>query len=99
MKIKYSAQAKRDLLGISKYITDSLYNPKSASSTAEMIMKEISRLEDSPYVGTPVVFEFTEIVGVRVIRYKNYGAFYRISENIVYIDRVLYLKRDYMKLF
>ena len=43
--------------------------------------------------------EFDDIFsGYRFVMFKNYLAFYRISGSDIYVDRVLYAKRDFMKI-
>lgn len=97
MKILISEYAISDLQSISSYIGLNLHNKNASDDIATGILREINRLKDSPFIGTPVLFRHSNIISIRVIRYGNYGAFYRVVGDSIEVDRVLYLKSDYRK--
>ena len=95
-RILLSDEAERDLEAIGEYIAKKLKNPQAALNTIRGIKKAIDKLKDFPLIGTPL----SSIVNVdtvyRCVGYGNYLAFYRPVGDNVYIDRVLYNKRDYI---
>lgn len=97
-KVNYSPSALRDLDSIDDYISFELSNVHAAEMLISDIIEAIDRLEEFPLSGTPLY----SIVDLETDYYflvvKNYLVFYRFLNNVVYIDRVLYSKRDYLKI-
>ena len=100
MKFKtvFSPLAIDDLDELWDYISDVLKNPIAAENTVNGILDKIDLLEDQPAIGVQLVFDDGLNSGYRYVIYNNYLAFYRIYPDTVYVDRVIYGKRDYMKL-
>lgn len=98
-RIEYSPRALKDLDGILDYIEKELCNPSVAQNTVEGIMDKIDILMSFPEAGAKLEFENGLNSGYRYVSFKNYIAFYRLgSDDIVYIDRVVYSGRDYMRI-
>ena len=98
-RIEYSPRALKDLDGIWDYIEKELCNPSAAQNTVEGIMDKIDILMSFPEAGAKLEFENGLNSGYRYVSFKNYIAFYRLgSDDIVYIDRVVYSGRDYMRI-
>ena len=98
-RIEYAPRALKDLDGIWDYIEKELCNPSAAQNTVEGIMDKIDILMSLPEAGAKLEFENGLNSGYRYVSFKNYIAFYRLrAEGIVYIDRVVYSGRDYMKI-
>lgn len=98
-RIEYSPRALKDLDGIWDYIEKELCNPSAAQNTVEGIMDKIDILMSFPEAGAKLEFENGLNSGYRYVSFKNYLAFYRLrSDGIVYIDRVIYSGRDYMRI-
>ncbi|MDY4812704.1 MAG: type II toxin-antitoxin system RelE/ParE family toxin [Ruminococcus sp.] len=97
-KIKYSPEALNDLDEIWKYISVNLSNLISANNTINGILDTIDVLKEFPKSGKPLEFSNGIKTNYRFVRYKNYIAFYRISDNNIFVDRIIYGKRDYMKI-
>lgn len=96
--VVYSPLAKRDLDEIYDYISSEIKNPSAASGTVDAILNAADSLEDFPYVGS-LVEGLPPIYGeYRFITVRNYIVFYRLSEGQVFIDRILYGRRDYLRL-
>ena len=55
-------------------------------------------LQEQAEIGKPLYFSSNLFSGYRFLVYKNYLAFYRMSGGTVYIDRIIYGNRDYMRL-
>lgn len=98
-RIEYSPRALKDLDGIWDYIEKELCNPSAAQNTVEGIMDKIDILMSFPEAGAKLEFENGLNSGYRYVSFKNYIAFYRFgSDDIVYIDRVVYSGRDCMRI-
>ena len=97
-KIVYSPKARNDLDEIWTYISEKLLNPSAAEATVNGILDTIDMLQAQTEIGKPLYFSSDLFSGYRFLVYKNYLAFYRTSEDTVYIDRIIYGKRDYMRL-
>lgn len=98
-KVEYSPRAQKDLDEIWDYIELELCNPSAAQNTVNGIMDKIDGLASFPESGAKLEFENGLNSGYRYVVYKNYLVFYRSKPNgIVYVDRVIYGGRDYMRL-
>ncbi|MBO6001665.1 MAG: type II toxin-antitoxin system RelE/ParE family toxin [Spirochaetales bacterium] len=98
MIIKYSRQFIEDVSEISNYVSNELNNPSSAEKLKASFFEEIERLSDSPFLGEALPPPF-QVFGrnLRRLVFRNYLIIYSVSEQIV-IERVLYAKRDWMRL-
>ena len=86
--IHYSAAALQDLDDIWSYVARELQNVSAAE-----------RLADYPEMG-PVLSSIADVreEGYRFLVTGSYIAFYRVADGGVYVDRVLYGRRDYLAL-
>jgi plasmid stabilization system protein ParE len=91
-----SDEAERDLEDIGDYIAKKLKSPQAALNTIRGIKKAIGKLEDFPLIGTPLSSIVNVDTDYRCVGYGNYLAFYRPVGDNVYVDRVLYGRRDYI---
>lgn len=96
-KIHYSPLALNDLDEIWEYITEELMNPSAVENTVNGIMDAVEVLADFLDTGVRLVFDGDLDSGYRFVIYKNYMAFYHTQNNMIYVDRVIYGKREYMK--
>lgn len=95
--VKFSPEALKDLDEIYDYIANFLKSP-AADNTIGTILDKTDLLADNPEIGTQLFFDNDLFSGYRYMVLNNYLAFYRISADSVFVDRVIYGKRDYMKL-
>ncbi len=95
--IEYSPESIKDLDDV---FTDVL----TASSSLEITHKYLDELQDKvesmakrPKTGTPLYYEdlFT---GYYFVRFKEYLAFYRLEDTRMLVDRILFRKRDYIRI-
>lgn len=95
-----SPEALHDLSDIKSYISDDLENPKAARSTVDKILKRIRRLVEHPLMGAALSSVCDVDTDERFLVCGNYLAFYHVSCRAaeVYVDRVLYGGRDYMRI-
>ena len=96
--IRYTPEAEEDLAGIKKYISEELGSSAAAISTVAKITKRIRNLEQFPEFGARLSSVIDIVTDYRVLVCANYLAFYRIDGNDVNIIRVLYGRRDYIKI-
>jgi addiction module RelE/StbE family toxin len=96
-KLHYTHEAQRDLDEIWDYIVSDLSNPSAAEQIVNRIMDAIEQLADFAEMGAPLSSVADIESDYRFIVCGNYLAFYRVDENEVYIDRILYGRRDYLR--
>ena len=97
-KLVYSPLAQRDLDGIHDYIALELENPSAAAETVEDILAAAESLEEFPLMGS-LVNELPFVSDeYRFLPVRNYLVFYRTAADRVFIDRILYKRRDYLPL-
>ena len=96
--LHYSPQALKDLDEIFDYIFTDKQNPIAARNTIEGIKNSIAELKTLDNIGVKVRLPGDLETPYRFIQYNNYLSFYRQIEKDVYIDRIIYGKRDYIKL-
>ncbi|MFQ9908245.1 MAG: type II toxin-antitoxin system RelE/ParE family toxin [Acutalibacter sp.] len=95
-KLHISDDARQDLAEIKQYIAEDLDSPSAAAQTVKAILKGIARLKEQSRIGAPL----SSIVPVeseyRFLVYGKYLTFYRVVAQDVYIDRILYGRRNYL---
>lgn len=97
-EIKFTPAALDDLRGIKSYISDDLCNEISAKSTVQRILENIRRLESFPECGAPLSSIIDLEVPYRFLVCGNYTAFYKVENNEIHIVRILYGRRNFMKI-
>ncbi len=93
-----SKEVQNDLAEIKAYITKELENPDAALATISRITKKIRTLKNQAYIGTLLSSVADIESDYRFLVSGNYLVFYRAYGKDVYIDRVLYGRRDYMRI-
>lgn len=97
-EVKFSLEAINDLQQIKAYITDELCNEQAAISTISKILKNIRMLESFPKSGASLETIVNFSTNYRYVICGNYTAFYRVENDIVFIVRVLFGRRDFMRI-
>ena len=97
-KLHLSPEAQEDLSEIKAYIAEDLENPQAALSTVTKITKTIRMLQDHALIGTPLSAVADVNSDYRYLVSGNYMVFYRVADKDVFIDRVLYGRRDYLRI-
>jgi plasmid stabilization system protein ParE len=95
-KVEYSPISILDIEQIGDYIEREYMNPIAAYNTVSKIQDTIENLTVFPFMGTPVSSIVDINTDYRFLVCGNYLVFHRANEDIVYIDRVLHGKRDYL---
>jgi addiction module RelE/StbE family toxin len=96
IKIRYSKLARNDLKDIKKYISNELSNPTAAQRVINNIAKRIRGLTQFPLMGAPLNVGDEAYADLRILVCGNYLAFYRPQGETIFIDRILYGRRDYL---
>lgn len=94
----YSPLARHDLDEIYDYIALELRNPSAAADTVNAILDGAESLEDFPLVGSIVEGLPFMTDEYRFLPVRNYIVFYRATESKVFVDRILYKRRDCLPL-
>lgn len=97
-EVKLSPLAQLDLKETKQYISAELENPIAAVNVLSKIIRNISYLENTPFMGAKLSSIIDIETDYRFLLCGNYTAFYRVEEQAVYIDRILYGRRDFVKL-
>ena len=96
--IHYSPKARDDLDEIWEYISFELCNPQAAEKTVNKIMDAVDELETFSESGA-LLSSVTDMESdYRFLTIGNYMVFYRVNGQDVYIDRILYGRRDYLRI-
>jgi toxin ParE1/3/4 len=93
-----SEKAKNDLLETKTYIEEELQNPASAKETVNNIIKSLRILQDFAQAGALLSSVVNIESDYRFLVSGNYISFYRIHNNEIYVDRILYARRNYMQI-
>ena len=97
-KLHLSPEAQADLSEIKAYIAEDLDNPQAALSTVAKITNTIRTLQEHALIGA-VLSAITDVNSdYRYLVSGNYMIFYRVAGKDVFVDRILYGRRDYMRI-
>lgn len=92
-----SPQFVDDLDGIVKYITEELENKAAANNLVIQVFKKIDQLVDFSAIGETLSSKTTIPTPYRYLVCGNYIILYRVDANDVYVDKILYGRRNYLK--
>lgn len=95
-EVHVSPKALEDLTEIKTYITDELENPQAAVSTVAKMIKTIRLLREHAQLGAPLSSVADIDSDYRYLISGSYMIFYRTADRNVFIDRILYARRDYL---
>jgi len=96
-KLKISPEAKNDLMEIKNYISDELHNPQAAVNLIVKITEKIRGLLKYPGIGSSLSAVIDIQTEYRFLVWDNYLIFYRYEDEAVYVIRILYGRRDYLR--
>ena len=85
-------------MDIRRYITEELDSPAAAENTLKKILKNIRMLETQPFIGAPLSSIVNIDTHYRFLVCGSYLAFYYVENDDVFIVRILYGRRDYIKI-
>ena len=96
--VKITPQATEDLLEIKNYIENELKNPIAAHNTIKTIVETYENLSTIGGTGIPVERYVPFPTDYKFVLSNNYSIFYRIDGDIVRVIRIMYTKRDFVKI-
>jgi len=94
----YSVRSRQDLDEIWDYIETELQNHSAAERVVNGIMHTIDQLEDFEEIGAPLSSIADVDNDYRFLVSGSYLVFYRTNGRDVYVDRILYGRRDYLRI-
>ncbi len=97
-EVKVTPQAAEDLLEIKNYIENELQNPIAAHSTVLNIVETYENLSTLAEAGISVERYVPFPTDYKFVLANNYSIFYRIDDNIVKVIRIMYSKRDFVRI-
>ncbi len=80
------------------YIALDLQNPLAAQRVIDGILDAVDLLENFAESGAPLSSITDVETDYRFLVSGHYLVFYRVGNGVVYVDRVLYGRRDYLRL-
>lgn len=95
-KVKYSKSAIRDLDRIWAEVYEASKSYDITIQYIDDLMNKVDAKADYPRSGTPLYYE-NSFTGYYFVVFKAYMAFYRLEDNVMYVDRVLYGKSNYIR--
>jgi plasmid stabilization system protein ParE len=88
----------QDLEEIGDYIALTLENPIAARNTLRKIQSRIDKLAKLPNIGMRLPSPLHMKSEYRMLVCGSYLAFFHSDESTIYIDRILYGRRDYLSI-
>ena len=95
-QIEYSPVAIRDLDRVYTEVREASGSEEIASRYVLDLMDQIAQKRDFPKSGAPLYYE-SGFTGYYFVVFKAYMAFYRVREDRLLVDRVLYGRSDYLR--
>ena len=96
-KLQVSKAAQKDLQEIKAYLAVDLENPGVAVAAVSKITKKIRLWKDNPLMGPALTAVTDANSDERFLVCGNYLVFYSVTRENIFIDRVLYGRRDYLR--
>jgi len=98
--VRTTQAAQTDIVDIHQYISMELLSPATADRMVDTIETSLVNLAHSPHRYPKVLDDSLSAKGYHWIGIKNYMAFFTVDESskTVYIERILYGRRDWAHL-
>lgn len=97
-KLRINPLARQDLLDIKDYVTNEFDSPTAAVNIVLKIIESYEKLKEFPMLGIELSSKIDVVTSYRYLITGNYIVFYKIDDNYVSIYRILYARRDYIKI-
>lgn len=97
-KLRINPVTKKDLFEIKEYITKEFDNPNEAINVVSKIIEDYEKLKEYPYLGLKLSSKIDVETNYRYLISGNYLIFYKVDKEYVSIYRILYARRDYIKI-
>ncbi|MBP3039815.1 type II toxin-antitoxin system RelE/ParE family toxin [Bacillaceae bacterium Marseille-Q3522] len=96
-KLHFSPESLRDLDEIWDYMMIEFCNSDASLNVVNGIMDTIDKLKDFAEMGAPLSSVAEVETNYRFLLSGNYMVFYHPKGTNIYIDRILYGRRDYLR--
>lgn len=97
-KIHYAPESQQDLDEIWDYIVSELQNRTAAIHVVDRIMDTVDQLAYHPLMGESLSATADVDGDYRFLVSGSYRIFYRVVGQDVYVDRILYGRREYLRI-
>jgi addiction module RelE/StbE family toxin len=97
-KIHYLPLALDDLKSIVRYIADTLKSPQAAENFLSKLDREVLKIADNPFRCRLYSPSEKLKYDYRVLHIDNYYLFYEVENKKIEIHRIIYSKRDTMRI-
>ncbi len=95
-RVAYSKVAIRDLDRVWAEVFDASKSKETTRKYLDELLDKIEAKAEFPASGSPLYYE-NSFTGYYFIVFKAYLIFYRIKGDILFVDRILYGKSDYLR--
>jgi toxin ParE1/3/4 len=96
-KVLLSPSAEKDLSEIRAYIAQESGDKAIAVRQVSLITGKLRLLREQPQMGSPMTAIIGMVTDYRYLVCGSYYAFYKHSQDTVYIVRILHCARDFMR--
>lgn len=97
-KLRINPLARHDLIEIKEYIIKELDSPIAAINVVSKIISSYEKLKEFPMMGPELSSKISISTDYRYLISGNYIIFYKVDDIYVSIYRILYSRRDYIKI-
>ena len=91
----FMPKARKDINDICDYISLELNSPEAAERLIDKIQTEVERVCEFPFSRPLLADNILMSKGYRYILVNNFNVFYNIKDQTIFIQRVLYGRRNY----
>ena len=95
-KVQYSKSAIRDLDRVWAEVFEASKSYDITKKCIDDLMDKVEAKADYPKSGSPLYYQ-DSFTGYYFVVFKAYLAFYRLEDDVILIDRVLFGRSDYMR--
>lgn len=95
-KVQYSKSAIRDLDRVWAEVFEASKSYDITKKYIDDLMDKVEAKADYPKSGSPLYYQ-DSFTGYYFVVFKAYLAFYRLEDDVMLIDRVLFGRSDYMR--
>lgn len=95
-KVQYSKAAIRDLDRVWNEVFETSKSYDITEEYIDDLMDKVEAKADYPKSGSPLYYQ-DSFTGYYFVVFKAYLAFYRLEDDVILIDRVLFGRSDYMR--
>ena len=96
--VEVSPQAVQELHKKKNKKENKIQNPIAAHNTVEKIVETYEDLANFPEIGIPVERYVSFPTDYKFVLAKNYSIFYRIEDEFVKVIRIMYSRRDFVRI-